>query len=91
MTSRLKRKLGDLGVDTTSRKANENFCLVGLLIHLIMRKNHVNQDLDWHPFTPSGEIERYWGVCSTLETRGPDSRFFEKCIVSNLFKTAGTR
>ncbi|TEB36535.1 DUF1604-domain-containing protein [Coprinellus micaceus] len=29
MTSRLKRKLGDLGVDVSSRKANENFCLIG--------------------------------------------------------------
>nr|VWP02234.1 Extracellular lipase (EC [Ganoderma boninense] len=29
MTSRLKRKLNDLGVDTTSSKANENFCLIG--------------------------------------------------------------
>jgi len=77
MTSRLKRKLGDLGVDTTSRKANENFCLVGLLIRLIMRKNYVNQVIDWHPFATSGEIERYGGVCSTLETRGLDSRFFE--------------
>ena len=28
MTSRLKRKLGELGIDTSSRKANENFCLV---------------------------------------------------------------
>ncbi|KIJ65418.1 hypothetical protein HYDPIDRAFT_27428 [Hydnomerulius pinastri MD-312] len=28
-TARLKRKLGDLGVDTSSRKANENFCLIG--------------------------------------------------------------
>ncbi|KAF9466188.1 hypothetical protein BDZ94DRAFT_1252313 [Collybia nuda] len=27
--SRLKRKLGDLGVDTSSRKANESFCLIG--------------------------------------------------------------
>lgn len=27
-TARLKRKLGDLGVDVSSRKANENFCLV---------------------------------------------------------------
>jgi hypothetical protein len=27
-TARLKRKLGDLGIDTSSRKANENFCLV---------------------------------------------------------------
>lgn len=27
-SARLKRKLGDLGVDTSSRKANENFCLV---------------------------------------------------------------
>lgn len=31
MTSRLKRKLGELGVDTSSRKANENFCLVRLI------------------------------------------------------------
>ena len=30
MTSRLKRKLNDLGVDTASTKANENFCLVRL-------------------------------------------------------------
>lgn len=29
MTSRLKKKLGDLGVDLNSRKASENFCLVG--------------------------------------------------------------
>ncbi|KAJ3532797.1 hypothetical protein NM688_g7372 [Phlebia brevispora] len=29
MTSRLKRKLNDLGVDTSSHKANENFCLIG--------------------------------------------------------------
>ncbi|TBU44672.1 hypothetical protein BD309DRAFT_919406 [Dichomitus squalens] len=29
MTSRLKRKLNDLGVDTASSKANENFCLIG--------------------------------------------------------------
>ena len=28
MTSRLKRKLNDLGVDTFSSKANESFCLV---------------------------------------------------------------
>ncbi|KAI0079117.1 hypothetical protein K474DRAFT_1705947 [Panus rudis PR-1116 ss-1] len=29
MTSRLKRKLNDLGVDTSSSKVNENFCLIG--------------------------------------------------------------
>ncbi|OSD05393.1 hypothetical protein PYCCODRAFT_1362247 [Trametes coccinea BRFM310] len=29
MTSRLKRKLNDLGVDTASSKANESFCLIG--------------------------------------------------------------
>ncbi|KAH9893159.1 hypothetical protein C8Q73DRAFT_791046 [Cubamyces lactineus] len=29
MTSRLKRKLNDLGVDTHSSKANESFCLIG--------------------------------------------------------------
>ncbi|KAI5122486.1 hypothetical protein M0805_001395 [Coniferiporia weirii] len=29
MTSRLKRKLGNLGVDTASAKANESFCLIG--------------------------------------------------------------
>ncbi|KAL5513116.1 hypothetical protein ACEPAH_3514 [Sanghuangporus vaninii] len=29
MTSRLKRKLNDLGVDTSSSKATENFCLIG--------------------------------------------------------------
>ncbi|KAI0091613.1 hypothetical protein BDY19DRAFT_1067041 [Irpex rosettiformis] len=29
MTSRLKRKLNDLGVDPASSKANENFCLIG--------------------------------------------------------------
>ncbi|KDQ26505.1 hypothetical protein PLEOSDRAFT_1057061 [Pleurotus ostreatus PC15] len=28
MSNRLKRKLGDLGVDTSSRRANESFCLV---------------------------------------------------------------
>ncbi|KAL5492333.1 hypothetical protein ACEPAI_3780 [Sanghuangporus weigelae] len=29
MTSRLKRKLNDLGVDTSGSKATENFCLIG--------------------------------------------------------------
>ncbi|KZT00580.1 uncharacterized protein LAESUDRAFT_764494 [Laetiporus sulphureus 93-53] len=29
MTSRLKRKLNDLGVDPSSAKANESFCLIG--------------------------------------------------------------
>ncbi|KLO19292.1 hypothetical protein SCHPADRAFT_898867 [Schizopora paradoxa] len=29
MTSRLKRKLNDIGVDTSSAKVNENFCLIG--------------------------------------------------------------
>ncbi|RDB18586.1 G patch domain-containing protein 1 [Hypsizygus marmoreus] len=29
MSSRLKRKLGDLGVDTSSSRANESFCLIG--------------------------------------------------------------
>ncbi|TFK21789.1 DUF1604-domain-containing protein [Coprinopsis marcescibilis] len=29
MTSKLKRKLGEIGVDLTSRKATENFCLIG--------------------------------------------------------------
>ncbi|KAF8347963.1 hypothetical protein F5887DRAFT_672698 [Amanita rubescens] len=29
MTSRLKKKLTDIGVDVSSRKANENFCLIG--------------------------------------------------------------
>ncbi|KAJ3717704.1 hypothetical protein C8R42DRAFT_697566 [Lentinula raphanica] len=29
MTSRLKRKLGDIGVDSSSARANENFCLIG--------------------------------------------------------------
>ncbi|KAI9062765.1 hypothetical protein FKP32DRAFT_1593437 [Trametes sanguinea] len=29
MTSRLKRKLNDLGIDTASSKANESFCLIG--------------------------------------------------------------
>ncbi|KAF9646493.1 hypothetical protein BDM02DRAFT_3156522 [Thelephora ganbajun] len=29
MTSRLKRKLNDLGVDTSASKANETFCLIG--------------------------------------------------------------
>ncbi|KAI6013557.1 hypothetical protein EDC04DRAFT_2954842 [Pisolithus marmoratus] len=28
-TAKLKRKLGDLGVDISSRKASENFCLIG--------------------------------------------------------------
>ncbi|KAF5351318.1 hypothetical protein D9758_008012 [Tetrapyrgos nigripes] len=29
MTSRLKRKLADIGIDPSSAKANENFCLIG--------------------------------------------------------------
>ncbi|KDR80804.1 hypothetical protein GALMADRAFT_135911 [Galerina marginata CBS 339.88] len=29
MTSKLKKRLGEIGVDTSSRRANENFCLIG--------------------------------------------------------------
>ena len=32
MTSRLKRKLNDLGVDTSGHKASENFCLVRMTV-----------------------------------------------------------
>ena len=32
MTSRLKRKLNEIGIDTASNKATENFCLVRRLI-----------------------------------------------------------
>jgi len=42
MTSRLKRKLNDLGVDTSSSKANESFCLVSHLTPALERPT-VNQ------------------------------------------------
>lgn len=42
MTSRLKRKLNDLGVDTSSSKANESFCLVSYLT-LAFERSTVNQ------------------------------------------------
>jgi G patch domain-containing protein 1 len=29
MTSRLKRKLNDMGIDPSSARANESFCLIG--------------------------------------------------------------
>ncbi|THH12066.1 hypothetical protein EW145_g253 [Phellinidium pouzarii] len=35
MTSRLKRKLNDLGVDTAGSKATENFCLIGTPLPLL--------------------------------------------------------
>src|SRR6266571_2794814 len=41
MTSRLKRKLGEIGVDTSSRKANENFCLVCELSSLVSFNGHI--------------------------------------------------
>ena len=46
MTSRLKRKLNDLGVDPTSSKANESFCLV--IIYLIFRvRTLTNTNIEW--------------------------------------------
>lgn len=42
MTSRLKRKLNDLGVDVSSSKANESFCLVSRLTPALERPT-VNQ------------------------------------------------
>lgn len=68
MTSRLKRKLNDLGVDPASAKANESFCLVrrGYRIYRQSSSSH-GASVDRHTATSSGEVEGYGGVCSTME------------------------
>ena len=67
-TNRLKRKLGELGVDTSSRRANENFCLVKTSVqntyfHLTPRWS------DRNTITPTWKIEGYWRICASVETR----------------------
>ncbi|PFH50306.1 hypothetical protein AMATHDRAFT_75708 [Amanita thiersii Skay4041] len=43
MTSRLKRKLGELGVDTSSNRANENFCLIGTPLPPLEKTKDINE------------------------------------------------
>ncbi|CAL1714480.1 unnamed protein product [Somion occarium] len=43
MTSRLKRKLNDLGVDTQSSKATENFCLIGTSLPPLEKTKDTNE------------------------------------------------
>lgn len=61
MTSRLKRKLNDLGVDPSSSKANESFCLVGYLVQLFTLFITLTSDivLDWNTPSSVGEVERH--------------------------------
>ncbi|KAI6097687.1 hypothetical protein EDD16DRAFT_1667733 [Pisolithus croceorrhizus] len=48
-TARLKRKLGDLGVDVSSRKASENFCLVSLFMLSPSERTIMYKfTADWH-------------------------------------------
>ena len=68
MTTRLKRKLGDLGVDLNSRKATENFCLVSP--RRLECQHWLSFALDWNTSPASREIERYWRICSLVEARG---------------------
>ncbi len=70
MTSRLKKKLNDLGVDTSSARVNENFCLVRLRFQanttILMNSNLL---LDWYAFASSRENERCRGIPTCLEAR----------------------
>ncbi|KAF4569550.1 hypothetical protein EYR36_009345 [Pleurotus pulmonarius] len=43
MSNRLKRKLGDLGVDTSSRRANESFCLIGTPLPLLEKSKDTGE------------------------------------------------
>ena len=74
MTSRLKRKLNDLGVDTNSSKANESFCLVcvpGLLQLLdVILMMVVPCTQDWHTTSSAREVQRYGRVRAIMETGG---------------------
>ena len=70
MTSRLKRKLGDLGIDPSSSKANESFCLVSDYLNFVCAQL-MSILLDWNTTSTAREIEGHWGVCTTLEARGP--------------------
>ncbi|KAF8902382.1 hypothetical protein CPB84DRAFT_860751 [Gymnopilus junonius] len=71
MTSRLKKKLGELGVDTASRKANENFCLVSF--HVQFRMNSISVGfIDWHSSSSFREIERHRRICTAMEAGSTD-------------------
>src|ERR1700721_2842711 len=71
MSGRLKKKLGNLGVDPSSAKANESFCFLRLLYFIFL--DSLTRCLiscrDWHPITAPRESEGHGRVCSTTETR----------------------
>lgn len=68
-TARLKRKLGDLGVDTSSRKANENFCLVRNKLFLLSTPCQPCLT-DWHTFATAREVQGHRRVRAIMEARG---------------------
>lgn len=69
MTSRLKKKLNDIGVDTSSAKANENFCLVRASFQALEGVLSCGIHSDWNAFASSRENEGSRGVLTCLEAR----------------------
>jgi hypothetical protein len=66
MTTRLKRRLADMGVDASSSKANESFCLVSVP-QVSHRLIFIMHKTDRDSFASFGEVQGYWRVCSTME------------------------
>ena len=78
-SAKLKRKLGDLGVDTSSKRANENFCLVISSLSLSSCYSELTVPLDWYTSAPPREVQRHGRIRTTLEARS------QLLLVSGLF------
>lgn len=75
-SAKLKRKLGDLGVDTSSKRASENFCLV---MSSFLLPSYAHGPPDRHASTAPRKVQRYRRIRTTLEARS------QLLLVSGLF------
>ena len=69
-TARLKRKLDEQGINYTSKKAAENYCLVRLSVEVfpLYHESELTSRLDWHS-TATPREERRERIRSIMETR----------------------
>ena len=89
MSSRLKRKLGDIGIDPSSAKANESFCLVCIkAIFFCWITYFIWADRNAPP--SSREIQGQWRVRSTLETRRKAYPVENVCEYWYILRRSGT-
>lgn len=69
MTSRLKKKLDNIGVDASSSKLTESFCLVrySLTVDLLGSVAHLLRT-DWYSASVTRQGQGRKRICASLET-----------------------